>query len=86
MTQVPTGSHLRTYLSMEIIKTSKRHPSIRKVCSEQTIMLHLCGSEKYATVLCFSLRGGDARVPAPSPIWGVERFLERSLMCWVMTG
>ena len=30
MTQVPTGSYLRTYFSMEIIKTSQRHPCIQK--------------------------------------------------------
>ena len=54
--------------------------------SEQTIVPHLCGSGKYTTVLSFSIVGGDARVPAPSHTWGVERFLERSLMCWVITG
>ena len=37
-------------------------------------------------VLSFSVRGGDARVSAPSRTWGVEGFLERSLMCWVITG
>ena len=31
MTQVPTGSHVRTYFSMEIMKTSQRHPNIRKL-------------------------------------------------------
>ena len=30
MTQVFTGSHLKTYFSMAIIKTSQRHPNIRK--------------------------------------------------------
>ena len=30
MPQVPTGSHLRTYFSTEIMKTSQRHPNIRK--------------------------------------------------------
>ena len=54
--------------------------------SEQTIILHWCGSGKYTTVLCFSTRGNDARVPAPSWTWGVEGFLERSLMCWVIVG
>ena len=54
--------------------------------SEQAIILDLCGSGKYTAVLCFSIRGGDARVPAPSRTWGVERFLERSLMCLVVTG
>ena len=34
--------------------------------SEQTIILHWCGSGKYATVSCFTTGGGDARVPAPS--------------------
>ena len=37
-----------------------------EVRSKQTMILHLCGSEKYNTVLCFSIRGSDARVPAPS--------------------
>ena len=54
--------------------------------SKQTMILHLCGSGEYTSVLCFSIRGGDARVPAPSCTWGVEDFLERSLMCWVITG
>ena len=27
-----------------------------KVRSKQTMILHLCGSEKYTTVLCFSIR------------------------------
>ena len=31
---------------------------------EQAMILHLCGSGKYTTFLCFSIRGGDARVPA----------------------
>ena len=53
--------------------------------SEHTMILHLCGSEKYTSVFCFSVGGGDARVPAPSRTWGVEGFLERSL-CWVITG
>ena len=26
----------------------------------------LCGSGEYTTVLCFSIRGGDGRVSAPS--------------------
>ena len=30
MPQVPYGSHLRTYFSTEIMKTSQRHPNIRK--------------------------------------------------------
>ena len=30
MTQVPTGSHLRTYFCMEIIKTSHRYTNFRK--------------------------------------------------------
>ena len=54
--------------------------------SEHTMKLHLCGSGKYTSVLCFSISGGDARVPAPSRTWGMESFLERSLMCWVITG
>ena len=53
--------------------------------SEQTMILHFCGSAKYILVLCFSIRGGDARVPAPSRTSGVEGFLERSLICWVIT-
>ena len=54
--------------------------------SEQTIILNLCGSGKYTTALCFSIGESDARVPAPSRTWGSERFLERSLVCWVITG
>ena len=54
--------------------------------SEQTVILHLGGSGKYTTVLCFSISGSDARVPAQSHIWGVEVFLEHSLMCQVITG
>ena len=54
--------------------------------SEQTMILNLCGSAKYITVLCFSIRGGDAGVSAPYRTWGVEGFLEGSLMCWVITG
>ena len=54
--------------------------------SEQTMILHLCGSGKYATVLCFNIREGNARVPAASRTWGVEGFLERSLMCCLITG
>ena len=57
-----------------------------KGCSKQTMILHLCGSAKYTTVLCFNIRGGDARVPATSRTWGAEGFLERSLMCWDITG
>ena len=53
---------------------------------KQTMILNLCGSAKYITVLCFSIRGGDTRVPAPSCTWGVAVFLERSLMCWVIIG
>ena len=30
MTQVPTGNHLKTYFSIEIMRTSQRHPNIRK--------------------------------------------------------
>ena len=54
--------------------------------SEQTMILHMCGSGKYTSVLCFSIRGGDARVPAPSRTSGVEGFVERSLMYWVIIG
>ena len=48
--------------------------------SEQTMILNLCGSGKHTTVLYFSIRGGDARVSAPSRTWGVDGFPERSLM------
>ena len=48
--------------------------------SEQITILHLCGSGKYSTVLCFSIVGGDARIPAPSRTWGVEGSLGCSLM------
>ena len=59
---------------------------LREGYSEQTMILNLCRSGKYTSVLCFSIRGGDTRVPAPSPTWGVNGFLERSLMCWVIIG
>ena len=49
------------------------------------MILNLCGNWKDITVLCFGIRGGDARVPAPSRTWVVDGFLERSLMCWVIT-
>ena len=51
-----------------------------------TLKLHFCRSGEYISVLCFSIRRGDARIPTPSRTWGVEGFLERSLMCWVITG
>ena len=54
--------------------------------SEQTMILHLSESGKYTRVLCFSIRGGHARVPAPSLTLDVECFMERSLMCWVISG
>ena len=54
--------------------------------SKQTMILHLCGSGKYTSVFCFSIRGDDARVPTSSRTWGVEGFLEHSLMYWVITG
>ena len=53
---------------------------------EQAMILHLCGSGKFTTFLCFSIRGGDARVPAQSRTWGVDVFMERSMMCRVITG
>ena len=37
-------------------------------------------------VLYFSMRGGNFRIPTPSRTWGVEGFLERCLMCCVITG
>ena len=46
----------------------------------------ICVEVGYTSVLCFSMRGGDARVPVSSRTWGVEGFLELSLMCWVITG
>ena len=42
---------------------------LREGRSEGTMILHLCESGKYTTVLCFSIRGGDARIPVPSRIW-----------------
>ena len=54
--------------------------------SEQTMILHFGRSAKYTTVLCFSIRGGDARVSAVSRTWGVLDFLEKSLIYWVITG
>ena len=30
--------------------------------SEQTVILHLCESTKYTTILRFSIKGGDAKV------------------------
>ena len=56
---------------------------LRKDCSEQDMIL--CGSAKYTTFLCFSIQGGDARVPAQSHTSSVEGFLERSLTCWLIT-
>ena len=61
--------------------------------SEQTMILHIYYYIyfqyiyfQYTTVLCFSIRGGDARVSAPSRTWSVEGCLEQSLICWVITG
>ena len=54
--------------------------------SEQTMILHLSGSGKYTTVLCFSITGGVARVPAPSRTWSLHGFMEWSLMSCVITG
>ena len=51
---------------------------LREGYSEQTIILHLCESETYTTVLCFGIREGDVRVPAPSCTCGVEGSLECS--------
>ena len=34
----------------------------------------VCASAKHTTALCFSIRGGDARVPGPSHTWGAEGF------------
>ena len=56
-----------------------------KGCSKQTMLLHLCGNAKYITTLCFSIGEGDAKVPTPSCSWGMEGFLERPLMCRVIT-
>ena len=52
--------------------------------SKQTMILHLCGSWEYTSVLCFSIRGGDARVPTPSHTWDVGGLLKHFLMCWVI--
>ena len=54
--------------------------------SKQTMILHLYGGGEYSTVLSFSIRGGDARVSAPSHTWSVEDFLEWPLMWWVIIG
>ena len=40
----------------------------------ETVLHHWCGNEKYTTVLCFGIGGGDTRVPAPFQTWGVESF------------
>ena len=45
------------------------------------MIIHLCRSEEYTPVFCFSIRGGDARVPTPSCTWSMEGFLESPLMC-----
>ena len=52
----------------------------------ETMLHHWCGNGKYTTVLRFSIGGGDARAPAPFHTLGCGGFLERSLMCWVITG
>ena len=54
-------------------------------CSEQSMILHLCGSGEYTLVLCFSIRGDDGRVSAPFRTCSVEGLLERSLICWFIT-
>ena len=59
---------------------------LAKGYSEHTMILHFSGSEICTSVLYFSIRGGDARVPAPSRTWSVESFVERSLICWVIAG
>ena len=40
--------------------------------SEQTMILHLCGSGKYTAVLYFRIRGSDDRVPASSHVLKVK--------------
>ena len=40
----------------------------------ETMLHHWFGSEKYPTVLCFGIGGGDARFPVPFPTWGLEGF------------
>ena len=42
--------------------------------SEETMIHYYCGSGKYTTLLCFSIRGVNFRVPAPSRTWGVQGF------------
>ena len=49
--------------------------------SKQTMILYLCGSGEYTTVLRFSIRGSDDMVSAPFRTWIVEIFLEWPLMC-----
>ena len=48
--------------------------------SEHTMILHLCGSGKCTSVLCFSIRGGDAR-SLPHLALGVWRVSWRVFWC-----
>lgn len=44
--------------------------------SRQTMILHLCASGEYTTVMGFSIRRGNARFSAPSRSWSMEDFQE----------
>ena len=60
MIQVPTGSHLRTYFSIEIMTTSQRNPNIRKPLCVLTIP-----KSKTNLVLKMTMTPKNLRKPGP---------------------
>ena len=52
----------------------------------ETMLHYWCGNGKYATVLCFGIGGGNARVPASFHTFECGGFLEHSLMYRVIAG
>ena len=60
MTQVPTGSHPRTYFRIEIMTTSQRHPNIRKLLCVLTIP-----NSKTNLVLKMTMTPKNVRKPGP---------------------
>ena len=69
-----------------ICKANRYFSCVMRFLPKGRSLYFICVGVENILVLCSSIRGDYARVPAPSRPWGVEGFLERSLMCWVITG